>query len=147
MTATRPPRARPRQARRTGDTWRQPSQCPRRWGRPLAVGLTLALVAALVPRAGADESAMPAEPGFTETDMLPATVEAAGLPEAYDAPDEAAVTDEQNEQPSRESGVVADLRPERQQPGDQHDTKAAGGSANTDIRATPPRDDGHHGKQ
>src|SRR4029453_5636701 len=53
MTAARPHRARSRPASPMRAR-RQLSQRPRRWGRPLTVGLALALVAVLMPGAHAE---------------------------------------------------------------------------------------------
>jgi hypothetical protein len=50
----RPPRGKPGPATRVPRARRQPTRRPRRWGRPLAAGLTLALVAALMPGAHAE---------------------------------------------------------------------------------------------
>src|SRR5262245_11340665 len=54
MGATQPARDRPRPATPVPRARRQPPRCPRRWGRLLAAGAALVLVAALMPRALAD---------------------------------------------------------------------------------------------
>jgi hypothetical protein len=97
MTAARPHRAKPRQAPPVPRARRQLSQRPRRWGRPLAVGLALVLVAALVPGAAADPDdggGMPAaaetfgDQAAAETDLQ--TLEAKAMAETLEAPTSAA---------------------------------------------------------
>jgi hypothetical protein len=60
MGAVRPARERPRRATPVPSARRQVPGGPRRWGRLLAAAVTVILVAALVPRALADEGGMPA---------------------------------------------------------------------------------------
>src|SRR4029453_995591 len=132
---------------------------PRRWGRPLAVGLALALVATLMPGAGADDSGTPAESGIPEPGTLAAAVaeaeamtetfqtdpreaEASASPERTSADGEPGTdTAElaqgtgsrdraggQQEQPTREPVVVAELE-QAGQPRDGQPDLAAGDAA------------------
>src|SRR5262245_43161007 len=60
MGAARPARERPRRVTPVPCARRQAPEGPGRWGRLLATGLSVVLIAALVPRALADEGDMPA---------------------------------------------------------------------------------------
>jgi len=112
--------------------------------------LALVLAATLVPGARADDSGTPAESGITETGMLAATEQAEQLAETYDAqasleartpgsPADAAgasgdETGELGQQPTREPVVVAELRPEDQQPDGQPDLAVTDGPGVTGRR-------------
>jgi hypothetical protein len=85
MTATRPPRARPRPATTMARTRRQPPWRPQRWGRPLAVGLTLVLVAALMPGAHADDGGVPISPESVGDQALDGEMFAETLAQKFDA--------------------------------------------------------------
>src|SRR5262245_35246443 len=144
MSAARPHRGRPRPTTPVPRARRQPFQRRWRWGRPLAAGLALVLVATLLPGARADDSSTPAESGITETGLLAATEQAEQLAKTYDAqaslevrtPGSAAAaagaggeagshggdgTGEPGRQPTGEPVVVAELRPEGQQREGQSD--------------------------
>src|SRR5262245_14246128 len=68
MGAVQPARGRPRPATPVPQVFGHPWWYPRRWGRLLAVGLALILVAAVVPGARADDGVPPSvEPVGDET--------------------------------------------------------------------------------
>jgi hypothetical protein len=85
--AARPPHDPPPQATPVTHPRRQPAQSPRRarrWRQPLAAGLTLVLVAALVPRALADDSGPAAASGTGESQTFEVTAEAEALTETFE---------------------------------------------------------------
>src|SRR5262245_42019757 len=108
MSAARPHRGRPRPTTPVPRARRQPPWPLWRWGRPLAAGLALVLVATLIPGARADDSGTPAESAITETDMLAATEQAEQLAKTYDAQASPPVGEEHEEAPVVAQGQPGD---------------------------------------
>jgi hypothetical protein len=88
MVEVHPPQDTPRQATAVTHPLRQPPpQPPRRpwwWSRPLIVGLALVVVAALVPRALADDSSPVAASGTGEPPTLDVTAQAEAMTETFE---------------------------------------------------------------
>ena len=93
MAAGRRPHDPPQQATAVTHPLRQPPRRPWRWGRLLAAGLALVVVAALVPRALADDSGPMVASGAGESQTLDVTAQAEAMTETLEPdPGEAEVS-------------------------------------------------------
>jgi hypothetical protein len=140
MATAHPAPGRPRPATPVARARRQPAPRPRRWGRPLTVGLALVLVAALVPGAHADSGSDGGDGGVPsawdsagdETFDQMVQAEARAVPErAADLPDNAGTPE-----PVLTEGSEGTSINDRPPGGEEPRGAVAGGVVSTDTQAT-----------